>query len=104
MELQSNGNIDFNSEGFCLRATDGERKIKFILPEALAIKVFGFDVHGADLLERTVRDHLPEVWYASRRAYVHAPKAGREKCVRIDLAEEDFAVESAVPPKGRFHS
>ena len=93
MELQSSGSVEFGPDGFYMAATDGKRKIVFILSEPLAIKVLHFDMHGAELLERTVRDRLPAIWEASRHAYALAPKDTNGQSLRIDLAEEDFQAD-----------
>ncbi|TXH32862.1 MAG: hypothetical protein E6Q98_23890 [Rhodospirillaceae bacterium] len=90
MSLQSTGDLLIEPDGYYLRASDGERRVLFALPERVAIEALDFDVHSSELLERHLRDRMPEIWDACRNAYELAVGQQEDNNLRIMLTEEHF--------------
>lgn len=90
MNLELHGKPIPDRHGFFLEATDDHQPMSFILPEPVAIAALGFDIHGGELLERKVNDHLPDVWRACRCAYAQALENHGMAAAPLILASTHF--------------
>jgi hypothetical protein len=90
MALECEADILPDRLGYRLTATDGYRTIDFIISEELATHALDFRGDGSILLERHLRDRLPEIWEACRTAYTDISGNLELDYLRLPLTTRNF--------------
>lgn len=97
MNLECETDLLPDRQGYRVTASDGDRTIDFIIDENVAMQQLDFDASGSVLLERHLRDRLPDIWRACRVAYAGLSADELQEYLRLRLTTRDFGHRQSPP-------